>query len=831
MKNNKTAKIIAIILVLTFAASMVALQTANAQSTMKTYALCGLTPNPVGVNQEVLVWAGISHPTTWPQPGWTGLTVTVTKPDGSKQTIGPLNTDTTGSTGTIYIPSVAGNYTFQTHFPEQKLQNSAQGTPANTTMLASDSPVVMLVVQEEPIEYYPAMPLPTEYWSRPINTQLREWSAVSGNWLGSVPQLYAPYTEVPGTAHVMWTKELVTGGLTGGEFGAHGFFTGDAYEGLMMTRASPLIINGVLYYNQFPATYNFSQIMRAVDLRTGKLLWSRNDTRIDVGQILQYDNQNQMGTEAYLWRVAGSTWQAFNPVTGDWMFTMTGVPASFIFGGFGATTVRGPEGEILVYTLNTANGWMTQWNSSAIPALFGSQNPADVYNWNVWRPWGKTVNAVGPCPVTSETPLGLSGYSWNVTIPKGLTGSAQVVLKDRIIGASISSSMVRTWGISLKPESRGTLLFDTTWTPPTGNQSIVWVGADLASGVFILRARETTAYYGFSISTGQLLWGPTEPEGQLNIWVGTVPRIAYGTLFSSGYDGVLYAYNATTGDRLWTYEAKDFYSEIKWSNNWPIHIGAIADEKIIVYHMEHSANEPKARGAPLSVIDVKTGEELWRLSFRETYWGSDPAVADGFLVLLNTYDNRIYSFGKGPSATTVSAPDAGVPFGSSVTIKGMVTDISPGTEEYALKARFPRGVPAVSDASMTKWMEYVHMQMPKPTDTTGVEVVLSVFDSNGNFREIGRTTSDTDGFYSFQWTPDIPGKFTVYASFAGSEAYWPSHATTAFGVDPAPEPEAPEDVTQPPSMTDTYVLSMGIAILVAVVIVGAALAMILRKRQ
>jgi outer membrane protein assembly factor BamB len=636
----------------------------------------------------------------------------------------------------------------------------------------------------------------------------------------------------------MWAKELVTGGLTGGEFGSHGFFTGDAYEGLMMTRASPVIINGILYYNQFPATYN-AQIVRAVDLRTGKLLWSRNDTRIDLGQILQYDNQNQMGTEAYLWRVVGTTWQAYNPVTGDWMFTMTGVPAFFMFGGFTATTVRGPEGEILTYTLNTANGWMTMWNSTAIPALFGSQNPADVYNWNVWRPWGKTVNATAACPVTPETPLGLSGYSWNATIPKGLTGSAQAVLKDRIIGAFMNSSYVRVWGISIKPEdikqsisSKQPVptLFDKTWTPPSGNQSIVWVGADLESGVFILRARETTAYYGFSINTGELLWGPTEPEGQLNIWVGTVPRIAYGKLFSSGYDGILYAYNATTGDRLWTYEAKDLYSEIKWSNNWPIHIGAIADGKIIVYHMEHSANEPKARGAPLSVIDVETGEELWRLSFRETYWGSDPAISDGFLTILNTYDNRIYSFGKGPSATTVSAPDAGLPFGSSVTIKGTVTDISPGTGEYALTARFPHGVPAVSDESMTEWMEYVYMQMTKPTNTTGVEVILSVLDSNNNTREIGRATSDFDGFYSLQWTPDIPGKYTVYASFAGSESFWPSHATTAFGVDPAPEPVIPEEVIQPPSMTDTYVLSMGIAILVAVVIVGAVLAMILRKR-
>lgn len=827
--RRKLYRAIGMILTLAFVASILALPTANAQATMKTYALCGITPNPVGVSQETLIWLGISHATSWPQPGWTGLTVTVTKPDGTTQTLGPFNTDTTGSTGTIYVPTVVGNYTFQTHFPEQKLLYSAQGTPANATMLASSSPKMTLVVQAAPIEFYPASPLPSEYWSRPINTQLREWSAVSGNWLGSVPQLFAPHTEAPGTAHVMWAKELITGGLTGGEFEGHGFFTGDAYEGLMMTRASPVIINGILYYNQFPATYSI-QIVRAVDLRTGKEVWSRNDTRIDVGQILQYDNQNQMGNIAYLWRAVGTTWHAYHPFTGDWMFSMTNVPATFTFGAFGATTVRGPNGEILTYTLNTAQGWMRMWNSTAIPALFGSSDPTNIYLWHTWRPWGKTVNATGTCPVTSETPLGLSGFSWNASIPLGLTGSAQVVLSDRIIGASISSSSCRMWGLSLKPGQRGQLLFDTTWTPPPGNQSIVWVGADLASGVFVLRARETTAYYGFSLDTGQRIWGPTEPEGQLNIWVGTVPRLAYGKLFSSGYDGVLYAYDAKTGARLWTYEAKDFYSEIKWSNNWPIHIGAIADGKVVLYHMEHSANEPKARGSPLSVIDVETGKQLWRLSFRETYWGSDPAIADGYLTLLNTYDNRIYSFGKGPTATSVSAPDAGVPFGSSVTIKGRVVDISPGTEDYALRARFPHGVPAVSDASMTKWMEYVYMQMAKPTDTEGVEVVMNVIDSNGNYREIGRATSDASGFYSFRWIPDIPGKYTVYASFAGSEAYWPSNAETAFSVDEAlPPPAEPEP--EPPSMTDTYVIGIGIAIIIAIAIVGAITVVLLRKKQ
>ena len=51
--------------------------------------------------------------------------------------------------------------------------------------------------------------------------------------------------------------------------------------------------------------------------------------------------------------------------------------------------------------------------------------------------------------------------------------------------------------------------------------------------------------------------------------------------------------------------------------------------------------------------------------------------------------------------------------------------------------------------------------------------------------------ADADGFFAFNWKPDIEGQYTVYASFAGSESYWPSHAVTAFAVDPAAATPAP----------------------------------------
>jgi len=189
--------------------------------------------------------------------------------------------------------------------------------------------------------------------------------------------------------------------------------------------------------------------------------------------------------------------------------------------------------------------------------------------------------------------------------------------------------------------------------------------------------------------------------------------------------------------------------------------------------------------------------------------GWESAIASGYLATLNPYDMQIYSIGKGPSAMAVTAPGGASQFGAPVVIRGTVTDIAAGTKQDEQAARFPNGVPAVSDASMSAWMEYVYMQKPRPTNVIGVPVTLSVVDANGNYREIGATTSN-DGFFAFNWRPDIGGQYTVYASFAGSESYWPSHAMTSFVVDsPQPTATPQAELLLPP--TEMYVIGIGTA--------------------
>jgi len=49
-----------------------------------------------------------------------------------------------------------------------------------------------------------------------------------------------------------------------------------------------------------------------------------------------------------------------------------------------------------------------------------------------------------------------------------------------------------------------------------------------------------------------------------------------------------------------------------------------------------------------------------------------------------------------------------------------------------------------------------------------------VLDPNNNFYQVGTATSDATGFFSLDFTPEVPGKYTIIASFAGSKAYYGS---------------------------------------------------------
>jgi hypothetical protein len=373
------------------------------------------------------------------------------------------------------------------------------------------------------------------------------------------------------------------------------------------------------------------------------------------------------------------------------------------------------------------------------------------------------------------------------------------------------------WAINLDPTKGdiGKLLWNRTFTPPStaGNITVSLAKVDPEDGVFYFSSAQKLAYWAYSLDTMAQLWGPdtgvpVENDGN---YYGMNNYVYQGMLITCGYGGQLRAYNITTGKILWTYNATTVPFESPYGNNYPIGVGCISDGKIYIGAGEHSPTQPIWRGNVLQCINATNGALIWNfpcygVSMSSGNAGYNFAISDGRLVALNAYDNSVYCFGAGPSATTVNAPDVAVPQGTGVMISGTVTDQSPSGRlnvNYDLDVPL-KGTPAISDADMSDWMQYLYQQRQLPTNAKGVPVHLTAIDPNGNYQNIGIATSDTSGNYGITWTPPVPGTYKITATFEGSKSYGSSSGTTYLSVGPAPTAAA-AIVTPTPTTTQTTV--------------------------
>jgi len=835
------------VLILSITVTLVVIPSANSQTaqyTKKVYPFCGASPNPVGVGQLITLHIGITDQVNWALyggPGWSGITVTVTRPDNKTETLGPFTTDTTGGTGAFYTPTMLGTYYFQTNFPETFVKTAQPSIPHdNTTLLAATSAKTAVIVQQEPRQYFTDLPLPAEYWTRPIDSQLRVWSTIAGNWADAPANLIADYNDAPLTAHTLWAKPLYIGGVIGGDWDELGqglsppynvgqnFEMGDAYEGWWgSSGVGPIIIDGRLYYNQFASAtnhYSYDSII-CLDLHTGEQLFTINNTKLSFGQIMFWGSFNHDGAYAYLWSINGTTWNAYDPYTGQWVYRYTNVPSG--------TRYEDKAGNILIYTVSLTGGYMTLWNSTYCVNPQNTTSSSD-------GSWGGGTRTVGGKTYDAAT----SGYEWNKTIPKMPGSVAKILGEDRVIGSNLGTteapSTADVWAISLVKGQEGTLLYNTTWATPSdwtqGNKVVQWMAFSSPDEMGTLYDKEGNVNYGVDLTTGKLLWGPTSPpQYYLDSFEDTKPgaRLIYeGKLYCASCSGIVYCYNVKTGAMLWNFSITTPYQEIQWANQWWGRPLFVSGDKIYVAHYEHSPNSPMPRGAPFLCLNATTGEVIWSIDgmYRSTRWGGRAIIGDSIMATLDTYDLRLYGVGKGPSAITVDAPMTAVTVGDSIVIRGTVTDISPGTQDEAIKLRFPNGVPAVSDESMSDWMLYVYKQFPSPTNTTGVAVTIDAIDPNNNFVHLGDATSDANGLFNCVWkAPNISGEYKVIVNFAGSEAYYPSHAETAMFVQDEPATPTTQPLQTTPDNTLTIIAST-IAVLIAIGIVGILLFFALRKR-
>jgi hypothetical protein len=243
----------------------------------------------------------------------------------------------------------------------------------------------------------------------------------------------------------------------------------------------------------------------------------------------------------------------------------------------------------------------------------------------------------------------------------------------------------------------------------------------------------------------------------------------------------------------------------------------IADNKVYASTTKSYEAVPLYRGHELYCYDANTGAQLWNVSGEFSIY----CTADGVLLGANNYDNTVYAFSRGPTATTVSAPQTTITAGQSVVIQGTVTDQTPG---------ITAGTPAISDAWMTPWMQYMYMDQPYPTNAVGVSVSIDAVDPNGNFVHIGNATSDISGTYIYQWTPpNIPGKYTIITSFASDNSYYGSCGETGAVVGSPLTTVAPTPT--PTTVADMYFVPAIAGLFVLIVIVAIVLALLMLRKH
>ncbi len=900
-KNRIATISIAILLTISIGASMILVPNASAHTPawqIPTYAYVEGTPNPIGVNQTSMIymWLDAGYDSIAPTNNyrWHDFTLTITAPDDTttSQTFAVVS-DPASNQGYTFIPTQVGTYTLKFTFPGQTLTSSNDNPTSafiNDTYLPSQASAT-LTVQQTPIATTPSAPLPTTYWMRPIYGENTNWYTISSNWLGLAGYDAGSNAEVPPsgasgygsdfpgdavgpqTSHVMWTEPLQSGGVVGGNnFALPGdtYFQGSNGEDRFI---NPIILDGMLYYTEplSVGTPNGGSNSAygptdCVNLQTGQLVWSRSDVpALSFGYIYDVQTPNQHGVFPPMLIASNDngisvTWQAYDADTGDFLFNVTNIPQ-------GGTSAIGVNGEYLMYFLandgtpTNPQYYLGQWNSSNLWQVPLSESELSLANYFEFRPTVPTITdgsnpilydwniSIPSLDTQTTTPTILDAFSNNMliclngTLPIGFGAQLPVNLG----GPAIFPQLPYTYFAVNLNATRGTIgsiLWTNTVQPPAGNQSVLFIGADPTAdggaGVFVEYNLETVQWVGYSMATGERLWGPVGNETGLSyynndlITTGQMAQCAYGKLYTCGYGGLLYCYDLTSGKLLWTYgnggSGNSTNSGEPYPGSYPIAIYAIGNGIVYLENNAHTYETPLYKGALTRALNATTGQEIWTLSAIDSE-SSRGAIADGFATFFNGYDNSVYSVGHGPSATTVQAPLTAISAGTSAIIQGTVMDISAGTQQTEQKADFPNGVPASSDASMTAWMGYVYQQQPEPTNFTGVTVTLTAIDPNGNYITLGSATTDASGHFIYMWTPpNVPGKYTVTATFAGTNGYWGSNDETGMVVQ-GPSAAAPTPVPVS-GLATMSALTIGIAAAVIAIIIAIAIVglLILRKK-
>jgi hypothetical protein len=806
---------------------------------IQTWALLSARPTTVGIGQPVLV-----NLETQPAPGTDRLhqdyTVTITKPNNTTEVKKLESYPDDGTIWFEFTPDQLGEWKLKfdfigTYFPAGRYLDGVIVTSGGTLYTESvyfkpfTTPVRTVTVQSEQVSSWPASELPSDYWTRPVPYERREWWPVTGNWPWSGPagaayciplevwnQYYpdtnpyqpgkaltgqfVPWTQGPESAHIVWKRELTQAGLLGGDWGVEdinaGVFGGMGMGGDPSTSGYAFIAYDGSAYQLIAKVVNGvpTNVWQRYDVRTGEVIWENTQMTSQAPRYIEYN--------------IGAI-----PSGGGFPTHVTEVNFVYIGGGL-LTKYRASTGlirtNVSISPLTTGTYYMNGYALSVQDRGANATGAAGRYRLINWTTLGTATSLdsrivsntswpIGSLPNTIDYNVGIAAYVQNWQ-------RAGTYYAINVTGINLNTGSV-LWTKTI---------YDAEYS---GNTEVADHGK-----VAILTLNK--GFFALDLYNGNIKWWseamdyPWDAAG----FGGYSVQSAYGLLYRQAYSGI-YAFNWTNGKIVWKYEAPaDYPYETPYINEagetmYSWNIGAnIADGKMYAYNTEHSATVPITRGWKFHCINATTGERIWQVAIpgaASKHTADIGPIHDGYVQLFSS-DGYMYWFGKGKSATTVTAPDIAAPLGTAVLIKGTVLDQSPAQP----------GTPCVSTDSVAAWMEHVHLQRDLPANVTGVTVSLDTVDPNGNYVHIDDVTTDGySGTFGYTWEPEVPGQYTVTATFMGDDSYGSSFAQTYVTVGPAPTVAPTTEPEPAPDYTWTIV-GMGIAIIIAVVI---ATILILRK--
>lgn len=776
---------IALTLALTITATFLTALPVTHAAVQPTEAFLFFEPNPIGVNQYLTVEAWVSPRPQTAADYYYKYMFTFTAPDGTIDTVGPLRSEHPGTIWFYYQPKQIGAYTV-------KFSWDGSDTPIGPSGARGPCSVTLpLTVQQQPIQSWPAAPLPTDGWNWPVNPENREWASITGPWYGrgynGSNANFNPYSQAPASSHILWMLPPVSG--LGGMESA-------PYSQYVIGR-SAISLSAVMIGRGY---YTTGGNIVCIDIRTGTELWRRPgsfDTASlgTPGTISSYGYTSGYTPTPVLISYSGSRLIKYDALTGNPTLNVTGAPS-----GVSAAMWQDPY----VYSVAnfTRSNYMT-WDNAT---YHGSG--ARIIKWMT----------------NSSTTTWANRVVWNVTWPYG-TGfsgilnapSDAIIYGDYIfqrenlfVNGNLGTQVPAIGAIYTK---NGSQVFPRKLPDPVNlpdGPSTEGPNVAAYNNLFLMATGSYGArrYMAIDMKTGNIAWLSDQaayPWG--DFWAYQVGA-AYGMVYAASYAGV-YAWNATNGHQVWNYTSG---SSMQWGETpygtWPFYSGTvIAGGIVYAGTSEWGTPAPYYRGQKLHAIDAYTGKGLWNIMGS---WSVRGPVAEGNLYASNNYDGHLYAFGRGPTLTEVSTDVSRISGGESVWIKGRVTDQSPAQP----------GTPAVSKDSMSAWLEYLHMQQPLPLDTVGVPVDIYVSLPNGTTSKLVTVTSDGQGYYEYKWTPLNEELYYISAHFNGDESYYSSWNLTSLtvGQAPAAQPEYP----QPIAPIDYTPMFAGIIVAIVVLAVLSA---------